>query len=162
MTDFEDQEIVYVETVGDDFGVETVEVILEGQQGPQGATGPASTIPGPQGATGTAGNDGATGATGPAGTSNWFTFDFTVPSEDTVVEEPVYYKIVLDFPEAGYVSIDFDDIPYAHQAVCQVYDRVNDIMLTDWQGFDWLAGVFAGSASAGDELTITVTWNDWG
>lgn len=66
MADFEDQETIYVEILGDDdFGVEVVEVIMEGQQGPIGATGPASTIPGPTGATGSQGNTGAQGATGP-------------------------------------------------------------------------------------------------
>ncbi len=67
MADFEDQEIIYVEGFGDDFGVETVEVILDGPQGPIGATGPASTIPGPTGATGSQGATGAAGAAGAAG-----------------------------------------------------------------------------------------------
>lgn len=92
---------------------------------------------------------------GPGGGGNWFSFDFTVPAEDEFGDD---YKIILGFPETGYVCVDVDDLPFTDKVVFKVFDHTHGVELRDWRGFDWLAGVFAGSALVGSDLTISGTW----
>lgn len=68
MTDFEDQEIIYIEGIGDTDNLEVTEIVIPGEQGAPGATGPTGPT-GPAGATGAIGTTGATGPQGATGAS---------------------------------------------------------------------------------------------
>lgn len=98
------------------------------------------------------------------GSSGAFTYDFTVPAEEVVLDDGV--KITLNMPSDGMLTINLYDVGVVGrpaELVCSVYSRTNGCRYMNWGQFaSWGTGLFCGSAPEGDELTITIlgAWNE--
>jgi len=104
------------------------------------------------------------GDTGGGGGTDAFSYDFTVPADDIVLDDGV--KITFDTPSDGMFVINLFDVGVIGNPAnlfCSVWSRTRGLRYTNWSPF-LASGLFAGSALFADDLTITIhgPWNvEW-
>jgi len=98
------------------------------------------------------------------GGTDSFSYDFTVPADDIVLDDGV--KITFDYPSDGMFVVNLFDVGVIGNPAnlfCSVWSRTRGLRYTNWSPF-LASGLFAGSALFADDLTITIhgPWNvEW-